>query len=278
MARRRMIDPGFWSSEHHIRLIFRQRLLFLGLISNADDEGRIKGNPNFIRAVVFPYDDINQSSIKDDLELLAAEGLIIKYIHNDLDYIQIAKWDDYQRIDKPSPSKIPPPSIVNYSKNDSKNDSGNDSKNHSFLKEKEIKRKEEKEFKEEAEGNTSLNPVSEILIQSYGRSPTLAEQEFISRLINKFGEEKALHIMKEAKLRNFKNFINLENSLDKSGNFIERLPLNKEPKTYTLRELKEKHKNDYYQGAKYDPIAKEYLFVNSLQKYVKREEAKYFKV
>lgn len=298
MARRRMIDPGYWSSEHNIRLIFRQRLLFIGLISNADDEGRIKGNPNFIRAVVFPYDDINQSTIEDDLGLLAAEGLIIKYIHKDLDYIQIAKWDDYQRIDKPSPSKLPPPDIVKYSKNHSENDSQNGSKNDSCLKEKEVKRKEEKEKKEKKEirndsenssenesqnhsaknsHNKSANDsVSSILFQSYGRSPTQAEREFIIRLINKFGEEKALQIMKEAKLRNFKNFINLENSLDALGNFTERKPFNKEPKTYTLHELKEKHKNDYYQGAQYDPIAKEYTYLSSLQKYVKREDAKYF--
>ena len=40
MARRRMIDPNFWESEDVSRLSLFARLLFIGMISNADDEGR----------------------------------------------------------------------------------------------------------------------------------------------------------------------------------------------------------------------------------------------
>jgi len=136
MARRRMIDPGFWLSEHNTRLIFRQRLLFLGLISNADDEGRVKGNANFIRAMVFPYDELESSKIKDDLAKLSSEGLIIRYNYNGLDYIQIAKWAEFQRIDHPTKSKIPPQdNFQNDSKNESEYDSENESENDSYLKE-----------------------------------------------------------------------------------------------------------------------------------------------
>jgi hypothetical protein len=109
MARRRMIDPGFWSSEHNLKINLRQRLLFLGLISNADDKGRIKGNPNFLRAQIFPYDDITCPDITGDLKILADEKLVLLYNADNIDYIQITKWDKYQRIDRPSPSKIPAP-------------------------------------------------------------------------------------------------------------------------------------------------------------------------
>lgn len=107
MARQRMIHPDFWRSPHNEHLSFRQRLLWLGLISNADDEGRIKANPNFIRATVFPFDDLSSVSIKDDLALLTSEGLIIQYTNKEVDYIQIAKWGDFQKISHPQPSKIP---------------------------------------------------------------------------------------------------------------------------------------------------------------------------
>jgi len=140
MARRRMIDPGIWTSEHNLNLIFRQRLLFIGLISNADDAGRIKGNPNFVRAVVFPYDDIPKLATENDLQVLEKEGLIQRYNCEDVDYIQLKKWDKYQRIDKPQPSKIPI-----HSRNGSMNGSWNDSKNDSRLKERKLKEKKRKE-------------------------------------------------------------------------------------------------------------------------------------
>ena len=159
-----MLDPGFWASSHNERLIFRQRLLFLGLISNADDEGRVKGNLNFIRALIFPYDDIESNQIEDDLVKLMEEGLIIRYIHKGLAYIQIAKWQTYQRIDKPTRSILPPcpefPDIPpNDSKNESENDSKNDSKNSSENDSCLIEKKGSKEKRKEGNDPPSLNEV-----------------------------------------------------------------------------------------------------------------------
>lgn len=62
------------------------------------------------------------------------------------------------------------------------------------------------------------DPAAEILIRSYGRSPTIPEREFIENLIMQFGGDKTLEIMKEARLRNFRNFKTLENAIDKNGN------------------------------------------------------------
>lgn len=64
--------------------------------------------------------------------------------------------------------------------------------------------------------------IAEILIKSYGRLPTIPEREFIESLVRDFGKEKTLKIMKEAKLRNFKNFYTLRKALDKYGNIKER--------------------------------------------------------
>jgi len=66
------------------------------------------------------------------------------------------------------------------------------------------------------------DPATEILIKSYGRNPTLPEREFIENLICRFGDEKTLAIMKEAKLRNFRNFKTLEKALDENGNIREK--------------------------------------------------------
>lgn len=57
MARKRMIDPGIWTSEDFANLSMLARLVWVGLISNADDEGRGKANTAYLKSQLFPYDD-----------------------------------------------------------------------------------------------------------------------------------------------------------------------------------------------------------------------------
>lgn len=251
MARRRMIDPNFFISEDVSRLDIFERLLLIGLFSNADDYGKGRAKPEFLRSIIFPYDDIPLEKIKNALTNISKNISIKFYNVNNSSYYIFQNWDKWQRVDKPQPSLIPDPIFSendskNESENDSKNDSKNDSENDSCLKEKKRKENKRKEFKEKEKElkptlsknfslTTSLDDPSlsneninadlttdEILIRSYGRSPTEAEREFLRRLIQKFGEKKTLSIMKTAKLMNFKNFINLENSLDEYGNFKEK--------------------------------------------------------
>ena len=40
-----MIDPNFWTDEKLGECSIQERLLFMGLISNADDEGYGRANP-----------------------------------------------------------------------------------------------------------------------------------------------------------------------------------------------------------------------------------------
>ena len=40
MARKRMIDPAIWQSQDFSRLSMLAKLVFIGLFSYADDEGR----------------------------------------------------------------------------------------------------------------------------------------------------------------------------------------------------------------------------------------------
>ena len=76
MARRRMIDPNIWQSEDVAELSMFARLLLIGLISNADDEGRGKANPVFLKSTIFPYDEISIEEVKKALE----EGIIATFM------------------------------------------------------------------------------------------------------------------------------------------------------------------------------------------------------
>lgn len=113
MARRRLIDPAMWQSGHFKRLGLRQRLLWIGVVTLADDEGKLKGESAVLRAGIFPFDDgVSAKVIEEDLQTLQKEGLIERYtVSGDL-YIRIGKWTKYQKPSHPSPSKIPDPPVV----------------------------------------------------------------------------------------------------------------------------------------------------------------------
>ncbi len=118
MARRRMIDPNIWQSEDVSQLTYRQRLLLIGLFSNADDEGKGRGNANHIRSTVFPYDDISKKEIESDLENIRTYISIQFYSINGSHYYKFDNWSKWQRVDKPQVSMLPnPPELV-------RNDSG----------------------------------------------------------------------------------------------------------------------------------------------------------
>lgn len=107
MARKRMIDPSFWIDEKLGMLDITTRLLFMGLISNADDEGRLVGHPALIKSIIFPYDDITIEDINNKLKSLANWKMIILYKNNNQSYIQVTNFKKYQTINKPTPSKYP---------------------------------------------------------------------------------------------------------------------------------------------------------------------------
>jgi len=106
MASRRMIDPQIWQSETFAGLTLRQRLLFIGLFSNADDQGRLRGHPSLIRSMVFPYEDVSLADIKTDLAAIAGVESIVVYPVDGKDCIQIVKWWQYQAPQWAYPSKI----------------------------------------------------------------------------------------------------------------------------------------------------------------------------
>jgi len=103
-----MIDPGLWDSRQFSQLNFMERVLYVGLISNADDDGRLEDRTALIRSKIFPDDDIPLSEIEDALEHLKEVGLIERYTAGEWDIIQHPKWAKYQKINRPSPSKLPP--------------------------------------------------------------------------------------------------------------------------------------------------------------------------
>lgn len=107
MARIRTIKPEFWSDEKLSVQDPVTRLVFLGLISMADDAGRLVDNVKLLDGMLFPGTD---DTCREALETLAKLGRIIRYesaSHQQL--IQISKWKEHQKVDKPSKYVLPGP-------------------------------------------------------------------------------------------------------------------------------------------------------------------------
>ncbi len=47
---RRMLDSGIWANEHFAGLPPMVRLLQIGIINLADDQGRMKAHPAYLRS------------------------------------------------------------------------------------------------------------------------------------------------------------------------------------------------------------------------------------
>ena len=100
MARKRMISPNFWTDEKLGECTICERLLFMGLISNADDDGYGRANPKLIKSVIFPYDtDLRVSDIDKWLSHLGTLSLIVLYTYRDQTYYFVPN--------KPTPTILP---------------------------------------------------------------------------------------------------------------------------------------------------------------------------
>lgn len=109
MARRRMIDPNIWESEDFNSLSDMERLLFIGMFSLADDEGRGRASSNYLKVKIFPYDNRNDEEIEHGIMHISDKMSVTLYMVGDKRYYQLDHWKEWQTIQKPKPSKIPSP-------------------------------------------------------------------------------------------------------------------------------------------------------------------------
>lgn len=175
-----MIDPNFWQSEDISNLSLFARMLFIGMFSNADDEGRGRANAAFLRSTIFPYDDVAMQQMEEALLQIQEFTSIHFYEIENSKFYAFSNWKKWQRVDKPQKSNIPSPPIPTVdgnSQNDSKNDSENGSKNDSGLKERKGKEKKEKE--EESKSSTTF-PSSKTPFSLYGKfnNVELTDEQF----------------------------------------------------------------------------------------------------
>ena len=96
-----MVYLKLWTSEQFGKLSDRAKLLFIGMITLADDDGKLRGNPAYLRGQIFPYEE--SITVTDVLQVrneIKKNGLIELYSVDGFEYIQHPKWSEYQKIRK----------------------------------------------------------------------------------------------------------------------------------------------------------------------------------
>jgi len=102
-AKKRMIDPGIWTDPKIMKLSSVSVLIFIGMISNADDEGIIEAEPDSLYFRL-ARKDITIDMIKEALEDFGACGLVRLYGG----YAFFPNWFKYQNLKgrKPQETKF----------------------------------------------------------------------------------------------------------------------------------------------------------------------------
>jgi hypothetical protein len=124
MARIRSIKPSIWTDEKFIALSVNARLLVIGMISHADDEGRLFASTAKLAGDIFPADDLKPAAIRQWRDEAHDIGFLVVYQVRGVEYAYFPNWSKHQRISKPQPSILPAPPLPDYSAPEqSRNDS-----------------------------------------------------------------------------------------------------------------------------------------------------------
>jgi len=107
----RLIYPQIATSLSIAQLSVLAELLFWRILPQADDQGRLPGDPRQLKALACPMrDELTPDKIGELLSELEQAELIIQYSNSSKRYIQIAQWWDYQSgMRHIYPSRYPPP-------------------------------------------------------------------------------------------------------------------------------------------------------------------------
>lgn len=112
MARIRTIKPEFWKHEDLSALPEATHMLAGALLNHSDDEGYFRANPGLVKAECCPLREPSVS-VQDSLKQLAQIGYLKLGVGQDgKRYGRIVTFDEHQRVNRPTPSKIKDLNVV----------------------------------------------------------------------------------------------------------------------------------------------------------------------
>lgn len=110
MARIRSVKPDLFKSASLRNVPLEARYLAIGLLTEADDEGRFIASAKLLAGSLFPHDeDVTAAKVERWLDSLEEIRMIELYEADGVRYGSFPKWADHQRISHPTPSRLPNP-------------------------------------------------------------------------------------------------------------------------------------------------------------------------
>lgn len=110
MARIRTVKPEFFPSMSEKGTSLGARVLFAGMLTEADDAGRMIDSPKSLAGAVFPYDDnITARKVDGWLKELERSDSVLRYEVNGRRFIAVINFSVHQKISHPTPSRLPAP-------------------------------------------------------------------------------------------------------------------------------------------------------------------------
>lgn len=109
MARIRTVKPELFRHEAlfeaEIKTLLPLRLVYIGLFTACDREGRFKWKPRALKLDVLPYDNVDFSRV---LDALVTHGFIVKYVFDGDEFGCIPTWGQHQVINNRESSSMLP--------------------------------------------------------------------------------------------------------------------------------------------------------------------------
>lgn len=106
MARIRTVKPEIWTDERLTECSLSARLMFIGMLNFADDNGNLTYSAKRLKMQIFPADAIDTQPLIDEL---LTHGVLMEYSVNGDKYLNIKGFTKHQVINRPSASAIPQP-------------------------------------------------------------------------------------------------------------------------------------------------------------------------
>ncbi len=110
IARGRILPQSLSTDPRYGRLSLKAQVLYPLLWVNADDQGRLPGDPDEVKYAACPnIRDITAEEIPSLLEQMETKGMIQVYTTSKTQAIQMLDWWEVQRLQWAYPSPYPPP-------------------------------------------------------------------------------------------------------------------------------------------------------------------------
>lgn len=110
MARIRSIKPEMPEDEVLGACSRDARLLFVLLLTQADDHGRFRASPSLLRGKLFPYDDdVTAEDVSSWTAELIECGRLEAWEVRGQQYAAFTNWKKHQRVDNAGQTRIPDP-------------------------------------------------------------------------------------------------------------------------------------------------------------------------